>query len=530
MSRSSLFAHWKQDLPASLVVFLVAVPLCLGIALASGAPLISGLIAGVVGGIVVGIASGSSMGVSGPAAGLAAIVLVSITQLGSFPLFLTAVVLAGIMQVVLGIARAGVIAYYFPSSVIKGMLVGIGVIIFLKQLPHAVGYDKDYMGDITFLQGDGANTFSELVNMLGSISPGATLIALTGVGLMLLWERPFMKRQRALALVPGPLVAVLAGVVLAWLFRDQGSLVVQAGHYVVLPDVSHGITALLTFPDWSGLLDPRVWVVALTIAVVASLETLLCVEATDKLDPRKHITPTNRELYAQGLGNTLSGLIGGLPLTQVIVRSSANIQSGARSRLSAITHGALLLVSLLLFPKVMNMIPLASLAAILLITGYKLAKPTLFKSMYAQGWAVFTPFIVTVLGVVFIDLLKGVMLGMAVGIFLLLRNNFKIPFHFNAARHVAGTPIRIELSEDVTFLNKASIMNTLAELPKGSHVILDASRTMALDPDVREIIQDQLVRARDQGITIECIGFQQRDLPRVEALRSSVRKAAKTNS
>lgn len=523
------FSDIKRDLPAAVVVFLVAVPLCLGIALASGAPLLSGLIAGVVGGIIVGMASGSQLGVSGPAAGLAAIVLSAIGQLGSFPLFLTAVVLAGIVQFVLGIARAGVIAYYFPSSVIKGMLAGIGVIIFLKQLPHAVGYDKDFEGDEAFLQKDAENTFSALVNMLGLVSPGAIAIALAGIALMVLWERPFVKRSKALSMFPGPLLAVLAGVLLAWLFQDRARFSVDAEHYVQLPDLSTGIAAL-TFPDWSGLADTRVWVIALTIAVVASLETLLCVEATDKLDPEKRITPTDRELRAQGLGNAISGLLGGLPVTQVIVRSSANIQSGARTKLSAILHGVLILLSVLLIPDLMDRIPLASLAAILLITGYKLAKPALFRQMYAQGWYIFIPFMATVAGVVFIDLLKGVMLGMAVGVFFVLRNNYKTPFHFNAHKHVPGEPIRIELSEDVTFLNKASIMRTLAALPAGSHVIIDARRTVDLDPDVREIIHDEMIRAKEQGITIELTGFHQHDLPKVEQLRGAVLHAASTSA
>ncbi|MBL7940645.1 MAG: SulP family inorganic anion transporter, partial [Flavobacteriales bacterium] len=423
-SSSSLFSNWRQDLPASLVVFLVAVPLCLGIALASGAPLISGLIAGIVGGIVVGAISGSQLGVSGPAAGLAAIVLVAIQQLGSFPLFLTAVVLAGLIQVILGFVRAGVIAYFFPNSVIKGMLAGIGVIIILKQLPHAVGDDKDWMGDETFDQMDKLNTFEELWFALQNPTLGAIVITLACLALMILWERPFVKRIKALAFVPGPLVAVVLGTVLAKLFQGHPSLAISSDHLVRLPDLSAGLSTVLTFPDPAGLTNSAVWTIALTLAIVASIETLLCVEATDKLDPEKRITPTNLELKAQGVGNVLSGLVGGLPITQVIVRSSANIQSGGRTKLSAIVHGAMILLSLLLIPGMMNMIPLASLAAILLMTGYKLAKPSLFKTMYAQGWYIFIPFIATVLGVVLIDLLKGVMLGMCVGIFFVLRNSY----------------------------------------------------------------------------------------------------------
>ena len=505
-SRTSLFSSWRQDLPASLVVFLVAVPLCLGIALASGAPLISGLIAGIVGGVVVGAFSGSQLGVSGPAAGLAAIVLTSISQLGSFPLFLTAVVLAGVIQVALGYLRAGVIAYYFPNSVIKGMLAGIGVIIILKQIPHAVGDDKDWMGDESFDQSDKLNTFEELWYAIQNPTMGAVVIALVCIAIMILWEQPFIKRIRALTFVPGPLIAVIAGTIMARMFQGTPSLALADLHFVKLPDLSNGLGAALTFPDPAGLASSAVWTIALTIAIVASIETLLCVEATDKLDPEKRITPTNLELKAQGIGNALSGMIGGLPITQVIVRSSANLQSGARTKLSAIAHGVLILLSLLLIPGLMNQIPLASLAAILLVTGYKLAKPALFKAMYGQGWYNFIPFIVTVGGVVLIDLLKGVMLGMCVGILFVLRNSYLTPFHVDDEQDADGPVRRITLSEEVTFFNKASIQRTLAELPSGTHLVLDASRTMNLDPDVREIIQEAQHRGKERGVRIELIG------------------------
>ena len=415
----SLFSNIKSDLPAGLVVFLVAVPLCLGIALASGAPLFSGIIAGMVGGIVVTSFSGSQLGVSGPAAGLAVIVLAAIEDLGAFDSFLLAVVIAGIVQIVLGIARAGIIGYYFPSSVIKGMLAAIGVIIFLKQIPHAFGYDKDPEGDLEFMQDDGQNTFSELFNMFEFITPGALIISTLSLAILILWERPFMKKIKLFQIVQGPLVVVALGIILGIVFKGSQFAISQE-HMVAIPvaDGFDGFVGLFTLPDFSQILNPQIWIVGITIAIVASLETLLCVEATDKLDPQKRVTPTNRELRAQGIGNLVSGLIGGLPVTQVIVRSSANIQSGGKSRMSALFHGVLILISAMAIPNILNMIPLASLAAILLVVGYKLAKPELFKQMYHAGLKQFVPFTVTVLAIVFTDLLVGIGIGLAVAIFI----------------------------------------------------------------------------------------------------------------
>ncbi|MEO8588879.1 MAG: SulP family inorganic anion transporter [Flavobacteriales bacterium] len=525
MSRSNLFAHWRQDLPASLVVFLVALPLCLGVALASGAPPIAGLIAGVVGGILVGSLSGSPVGVSGPAAGLTAIVVVAIADLGSYELFLAAVVVAGLLQVVLGIVRAGVIAYYFPNSVVKGMLSGIGIIIILKQLPHAVGYDKDYEGDFTFLQADQQNTFSALGNVIGYITPGAVLISAVCLGILVLWEIQAIKRSAVLSKIPGPLLAVIAGILLGGLQSGFGQHGLDAEHYVDLPDLGNGPLALST-PDFSGMLHWKFWLTAVTLAFVASLETLLSVEAVDKLDPAKRITPTDRELRAQGIGNIVSGMIGGLPITQVIVRSSANVQSGGQSKLSTILHGALILLCVLLIPNVLEWIPLASLAAILIMIGYKLAAPAQIKGMWRKGWEQFVPFIVTILGVVFIDLLNGVMLGMAVGIFVVLRNNYLTPFHFDGNASIPGRPIQIALSEEVTFFNKASIQRTLASLPPGAHVVIDGTRTVNLDPDVREIIDEVKVRAGEQGIRIELTGFSEAPRKHTKVLSAGVLRAA----
>lgn len=504
----SFFKNIKYDLPASLVVFLVALPLCLGIALASGAPLFSGIIAGIVGGLVVGSMSGSSLGVSGPAAGLAVIVLSSIQELESFEVFLLSVMIAGLLQLILGFLKAGVIGYYFPSAVIKGMLSGIGIIIVLKQIPHAFGYDKDPGGDFKFFQMDGHNTFSELGYMLDYITPGVVVISIISMLILILWERPFIKKSKLLNLIPGALLAVIFGIVFNNFFKGNETLNIEIEHLVKIPisDSIVGFLGQFSLPDFSQWQNPQVYIIALTIAVVASLETLLSVEATDKLNPRKCITPTNRELIAQGTGNMISGLIGGLPVTQVIVRSSANIQSGGRSKTSTIIHGVLLIVSALILPSVINMIPLASLAAILFMVGYKLAKPSLMKEMYHKGPSQFIPYLATVLGIVFMDLLMGIGFGMAVAIFHILWNNYKTPYHFDPSAYVKGEPVRIHLSEEVTFLNKGSILHTLNMLPNEAHVIIDLSKNKYVHPDVVEIIEDFTENAKTRRIVVEMVG------------------------
>lgn len=513
MSDKHLFSNIKYDFPASIVVFLVAVPLCLGIALASGAPLFSGVIAGIIGGIIVGALSGSPLGVSGPAAGLAVIVLTAINEMGGlenggFEIFLLSVVLAGVIQLILGYARAGIIGYYFPSSVIKGMLSGIGIIIILKQIPHAFGYDENPEGEIAFIQPDGQNTFSELINMLDFVSTAAIIITVVSLGILILWERPFMKKQSFSKLIQGPLVVVIFGIIFNVMTKGT-SLAISPEHLVAIPiaDSFSEIPALFSLPNFSAITNPLVYTTGITIAIVASLETLLCVEATDKLDPYKRITPTNQELKAQGVGNIVSGLIGGLPITQVIVRSSANIQSGGRTKMSAILHGVLLLISVLAIPFLLNLIPLASLAAILLIVGYKLAKPVLFKQMYKLGWTQFVPFVVTILGIVFTDLLMGIGLGLVVAVFYILLNNFKRPFFFNPENHLSDDVIRIELSEEVTFLNKAAILNTLKGIPENSKVVIDASRTESIDHDVVEIFEDFKQNAAYNDISLTFVGF-----------------------
>jgi MFS superfamily sulfate permease-like transporter len=509
-----MWKNLKNDIPASIVVFLVAVPLCLGIALASGAPLFSGIIAGIIGGIVVGALSGSQLGVSGPAAGLAVIVLSAITELGAFDVFLLAVVIGGVLQFLLGVLQAGIIGYYFPSSVIKGMLSGIGIIIILKQIPHAFGYDMDFEGSLAFNQPDGHNTFSELYYMLGAISPGAVVITVLSLAILILWERPFMKKIKLFQILQGPLFVVIIGVVLNLVFANT-SWALNFDQIVSIPVAENlsGFFSQFTFPDFSQWNNPAVYTIAFTIAIVASLETLLCLEATDKLDPYKRVTPANRELKAQGIGNVVSGLIGGLPITQVIVRSSTNIQSGGKTKLAAILHGVILLGCAMLIPHILNLIPLASLAAILFLVGYKLAKPVLFKQMYKLGWSDFIPFMVTILAIVFTDLLLGIAMGMVVAIFYVLYNNYNIPFVFEKDDHLSddGT-IRIELSEEVTFLNKANIQRALSQIPEGSKVIIDASKTINIHHDVIEIIEEYESQAQYKNIQLKVIDRKRKGL------------------
>ncbi len=506
-NNSSFVGTLKNDIPASIVVFFVALPLCLGIALASGAPLFSGLIAGIVGGIVVGALSGSQIGVSGPAAGLAAIVLVAISNLGSWENFLLAVVLGGIIQVIFGLLKAGVIGYYFPSSVIKGMLTGIGIIIILKQIPHFFGYDATPEGNLAFNQMDGENTFSEIGVMFDNISVGPTIIACTALGILLLWDKVLAHKSKFFKIVQGPLVAVVLGIVYYNVTKGT-ELGITADHLVSvpIPDDFSSFLGQFSIPNFGAITNPAVWVTAFTIALVASLETLLCVEATDKLDPEKRVTPTNRELMAQGTGNIISGLIGGLPITQVIVRSSANIQSGGKTKKSAIIHGFLLVISVLLIPGLLNMIPLSVLAAVLLIVGFKLAKPALFKVMYKQGWKQFLPFIVTVLGIIFTDLLVGIGLGLAVGICIILLKSYQNSHFLNIEDKSNGNhKIKMTLAEEVTFFNKGAILNELDRLPHDSSLELDVRKTKYMDNDIIEILDDFALKAKTRNIDIKLV-------------------------
>ena len=509
----NLFKHVKNDLPASIVVFFVAVPLCLGIALASGAPLFAGIIAGIVGGIVVGLASGSPLGVSGPAAGLAVIVLTSIASLGgSYQAFLTAVVLAGIMQLALGYAKAGFIAYFFPSSVIKGMLTGIGLLIILKQIPHALGWDKDAEGDDAFLHADGQNTFSEILSAFEFITPGAVLIAGVSLAILILWDTVLTKKHKIFQLLQGPIVVVVLGIFfnLAYLkgllpFSLNEKQIVS----VPVPNSMSDFLGQFTLPDFSVLSNFEVWKIAVVIAIVASLETLLCVEATDKLDPDKRVTPTNRELKAQGLGNIVSGLIGGLPVTQVIVRSSANINFGGKTKLSAILHGVFLLISAIFIASLLNLIPLASLAAILLMVGYKLAKPSLFQQMYKLGWEQFIPFTATVVAIIATDLLKGITVGILFGIFYTLRHSYRNSHYIkdNVSDQNGKTVHHLVLAEEVSFFNKASLVNTFESIPANSKVIIDCTNSKSIAYDVIEIIKDFEFNAKTKSIEVEKINY-----------------------
>ena len=508
MNSSNPFNNLKSDLPSSVVVFFVALPLCLGIALASGAPLFSGLIAGIVGGIVVGFISGSSVGVSGPAAGLAAIVLTAIGTLGSFENFLLAVVLGGAIQFIFGILRAGVIGYYFPSSVIKGMLTGIGIIIILKQIPYFFGYNSNSHESLNLLQFEGKSFFSEIFNSVNFISPGATAVALIALLILLLWSEVLSSKGKIFQLVQGPLVAVLVGII--YFVCTQGNILWGISSELLVsvpvPEDASTFLAQFSFPNFAAISNPQIWITAFTIALVASLETLLCVEATDKIDPLKRVTPTNKELLAQGVGNVLSGLIGGLPVTQVIVRSSANIQSGGRTKMSAILHGFLLLISVILIPNLLNKIPLSVLASVLFIVGYKLAKPALFVDMYRLGWKQFTPFVVTVLGIVFTDLLIGIALGLSVGVVVILIKSFQNSHFLHIEDHSNGAhKIKMTLAEEVTFFNKGAILKELDSLPHNSSLELDVTKTRYLDNDIIEILEDFSQKALRRKIDIKLV-------------------------
>lgn len=503
-----MFKHIKNDFPASIVVFFVALPLCLGIALASGAPLFSGVIAGIIGGTVVGALSGSKIGVSGPAAGLAAIVLTAIGTLGGYENFLVAVVLGGIIQLVFGLLKAGIIGYYFPSSVIKGMLTGIGIIIILKQIPHFFGYDAEPEGADSFIEASGENTFSAILNIFDNITIGSMIIGFVGLAILLLWDKVLSKKGKIFKLIQGPLVTVVVGIIYFVATQGSETFSIQASHLVSVP-IPDNVASFLeqfTFPNFNAITNPEVWVTAFTIALVASLETLLCVEATDKLDPHKNVTPTNRELLAQGTGNILSGLVGGLPVTQVIVRSSANIQSGGRTKMSAIIHGLLLLISVILIPNLLNKIPLSVLAAILLVVGYKLAKPALFKQMYTLGWKQFVPFIITVLGIVFTDLLTGISLGLAVGVVVILIKSYQNSHFLHIEDKSNGLhKIKMTLAEEVTFFNKGAILKELDSLPKDTQLELDVTKTRYLDNDIIEILEDFAYKAKERNINIKLI-------------------------
>jgi len=563
----NLFANLKSDFASGLVVFLVALPLCLGIALASGAPPLSGVIAGIIGGIVVGFLSKSHLSVSGPAAGLTAIVLTAITDLGAFDIFLTAVLIAGLLQLILGFIKAGSISNYFPTNVIEGMLAGIGIIIILKQIPHAIGYDADFEGDESFLQSDGGNTFSSLLGALDYIQIGSVIITLVSLAILISWDKLSFLKQ--LKLVPGALVAVIVGILLNEFFITSGSsLAISKEHLVALPVPSslEDFKNIIVLPDFAGFMNPKVWIVGATIAIVASIETLLCIEAADRMDVQKRYTDTNVELKAQGIGNMLSALLGGLPMTSVVVRTSANNNAGAKSKMSAIIHGVLLLISVLAIPFLLNKIPLATLAAVLLLVGYKLAVPNIkhfasympkainlliislvaikiaydvtqtvgtavivlaaisviilgysiykfrdvmeFRKMITRNQYLYFPFFATTLAVVFTDLLKGVALGIIISIIFILRGNLKRAYRFRKEKFEDGDVIRIDLAQEVSFLNKAAIKTTLSEIPENSRVVINASDTVYIAHDVLDLIQEfATIRAAEENIKVKLKGF-----------------------
>lgn len=506
---SSRFSTLRSDIVASVVVFLVALPLCLGIAMASGAPLFSGLLAGIIGGIVVGTLSGSHTSVSGPAAGLVAIVATQIATLGSFEAFLLAVLVGGLLQIGLGIAKAGALSAFFPSSVIKGLLAAIGVLLILKQIPHLLGHDTDPEGEMSFSQPDHQNTFSELGTVLfGDVHWGAAIIGLASIALLVFWTRSKLLKNSG---VPGPLVVVLFGVLLQYLWgRLGGSWVIESSHLVQIPvaDSVVGVFRFLTFPDFSQWTNPAIYLAGATIAIVASLETLLNLGAVDKLDPERRDSPASRELVAQGVGNTVAGLVGGLPVTSVIVRSSVNVGMGAKTKLSAILHGVLLVVCVALFPIYLNMIPLSALAAILMVTGFKLANPSLFRQMWKEGRYQFTPFLLTLVSIVLTDLLVGILIGLAVSLLFILNSNLRRPIRRIVETHLGGEVLHIELANQVSFLKRASLDKIFIEAGPGTNLLIDASGTDYIDPDVLSLIRDfKNNRGPAHGVTVSLRGF-----------------------
>ncbi|MBY0432820.1 MAG: SulP family inorganic anion transporter [Cyclobacteriaceae bacterium] len=492
------------DLSASIVVFLVALPLCLGIALASGAPLFSGIVSGAIGAIVVGALSSSPLSVSGPAAGLTSIVFAAIHDVNSFPVFLSCVVVAGIFQVLLGVFKAGVIGHFVPLSVIRGMLAAIGLILILKQVPHAVGYDVDFEGDENFYQSDGENTFSDITQALSYFSGGAVIIAIISLVVLIFWDGKAIKRHPYLKVVPGPLIVVIVGVLLNSLFVNFfPALELKAAHMVSFSGLSGEINImdLFTFPDFSRLADPMILRIAISLALVASLETLLSIEAADKLDPHHRITPLNQELKAQGIGNMVAGLMGGLPVTSVIVRTSANVAAGARSKLSTIFHGILLITSVILFPTILEKIPLACLAAILIVIGYKLASVTILRDMIKRGYVQLIPFLTTIIAILFSDLLTGVFIGLLVAVFFVIKSNFK-----SAILVIDdGGKYLLKFTKDVSFLNKAAFRLAIETIPRGSTVIVDGSHAQFIDQDIIALLEDFIKSAPIKNISVELV-------------------------
>ncbi len=511
MTSAPAMPTFLRDLSAGLVVFLVALPLCLGVALASNAPLFAGLVAGIIGGILVGLLSGSQTSVSGPAAGLTAIVAAQIAELGSFQTLQLALVIAGVMQLGLGIARVGFLAAFFPSSVIKGLLAAIGVILILKQIPHVVGHDTVTVSDLAFQQADNENTFSELLQVFGDLHVGAAVIGVLSIAVLVVWERWKPLKTSGF---PAPLIVVLLGVGIAQLFQHLGEpWFIGPTHLVRVPvaDSLSGFIGFFEWPDFSQWLNPAVYSAAATIAVVASLETLLNLEAVDKLDPQQRTSPPSRELLAQGVGNVVCGLVGGLPITAVVVRGSVNVNAGARTKLSAILHGVFLLVCVAFLPGWLNAIPLSCLAAILLVTGFKLVSPALVRRIWGAGWPQFIPFTATVVAIVFSDLLSGVLIGLAVALGFILTSSMRRPLRLIMEKHLRGDVLHIELADQVSFLNRGALIQTLDAVPRGGHVLLDGRRTDYIDPDLLSLIRDfKDETAPARGVKVSLLGFQEK--------------------
>ena len=503
-----MFKHLKNDIPSGIVVFLVALPLCLAIGQASGASYFSGIISGIVGGIVVGMISGSSLSVSGPAAGLVSIVLVAIQTLPSFEVFLVAVVLAGVMQLLFGILKAGKIAYYIPNSVITGMLAAIGILLILKQIPHALGYDMNFEGDEDFIQSDGHNTITEIYYSFIYANTGAVIIFLIGIGILLTFEIKKIKKSLFAKMIPGALIAVISAILVNSLFVNNYKDLALAGNHIVdLPQFQNAndVVAQFRFPDFVNALQlPAVWIAAITIALVASIESLLSLEAVDRIDPDQQISPPNRELFAQGTGNIVSGFLGGIPITSVIVRSSANITAGAKTKMSTIIHGTLLMVFVIFFPALLNKIPKAVLASILILIGYKLANPKILVNYIKKGKEVLIPFLVTVFGILFSNLLLGVILGIAVGIYFVLKTNY----HKAASLTQTENYYLLKFHKDVSFLNKPLVRELLSQVKDGSMLTIDGTNASFIDNDILDEIENFCNNAESNNITITKKNFE----------------------
>ena len=511
--QASCKKHFKTDLSAGLVVFLIALPLCLGISLASGAPLFSGIISGIIGGIVVGFVSGSNINVSGPAASVALVVYTAIQTMGSYEAILLAVILAGVFQIILGFLKAGTVAYFFPNAMIKGILASIGLVLILKQIPHAFGIDEVFEGIESFRQNDGRNTFSEIVYVMQNIGWGATIITFVSLFIIIFWDRPVMKKFAFFQFFPSALAAVVVSIGLNALYKIYfPDLILGSNHLVQLP-VAENFMAFIgffTLPDFSQITNPQILSIALSITFIASLESLLSTEAGDKLDPYKRKTSTNTELKAQGIGNIIAGLVGGLPITAVIVRTSANVNAGGRTKIATITHGAIMLVCVALIPTVLNMIPLAALSAVLFVVGYKLTSYPIYKGVFKQGKKQFLPFIITILVVMFTDLITGIIVGGTIAVFFILRDNYKNAYLHNKVSHEGTEKTTIKLAEEVTFLNKADIMLFLNHLPENHQLTIDGTKSVFIHPDIFDIIDDFKETAKYKNIDLELIGLDDR--------------------